>query len=883
MVKHTKTPEARKTAGKKSSGKASSSKKSASRKTSKSSSGKNKKQSLQLSGRLPIALAAVLLVGGAAFAGVHMSRAGKEEAGVQKNVNAQTPEPEAPAPVQLVLNEYMTTNHTVVFGDGKTPDWIELRNDGAQTVSLDGMTLTDNAGNPDKWEFPSGTSIEPGGYLIVLMDDHEDRNGTDEFLHASFKLGSDDHRLMIFKGSDLIMDASLYYTDRELSLGDRNGVPAYYTAPTPGTENSAESFSTEAEALAAVSHTVVVSEAAAYQTGGETEDSDWIELCNSSDTAVSLSGWTICKKPIEKNPEKFYTFGDVTLDPGACLLLYAAGEEAEEADDEHLPFKLSIDGDEIYLYDNQKILKDFFTVGNMHPGDSCGRELSTGETVFYGIPTPGAPNTEQAYPGYAQLPVLSNPGGYAQNGEVITAEIPAGMTVYYTDDGTVPDEESPIFMGYTLDGNRALRFLVQQEGLLPSEVTGVTYITDAVHDVPIVCLSTDPYGLYSDAEGILVDGGKGSSEFPYKGANFWQDWEREISFEYYTPDGKREISCNAGTKVHGQYSRAYEQKSLAVYFRSEYGTSEISYPFFDENNPVTDFSSILLRASGQDHTKARIRDAFVAETAEEYSDLLHMDWRPICVYINGEYKGIYDLREKVSASHVENHEGIKEENLDLIKDNDNIKHGSREDFTALLHYIEDHDMSEQENYDYVAEHMDIDNYIDYLITEIFFANEDGGSNNKHYRDNTGGKWRWILYDVDMSMSKKCAEVDGFNTLEDIFSPYGNGAEAFYISGLQRGLTKNKTYMDKFIRRYAELLNSSFLPEKLSARLDEMTAQMDAEMHLHGQYYSPTYEDWQESVESYRNILLARRDVCKEEMIDYFDLSDDEIAELFPDD
>jgi len=192
-------------------------------------------------------------------------------------------------------------------------------------------------------------------------------------------------------------------------------------------------------------------------------------------------------------------------------------------------------------------------------------------------------------------------------------------------------------------------------------------------------------------------------------------------------------------------------------------------------------------------------------------------------------------------------------------------------------------MSTQESYDYVASKMDIDNYIDYLITEIFFANQDGGSNNKHYRDNQDGKWRWILYDVDMSLPKSCAEVNGFNTMEDIFSPSGSGAEAFNISTLQRGLTKNDTYIQKFISRYAELLNTSFMPDKLSARLDEMTAQMDAEMKLHGQICEPTYEDWQYSVESYRETLLVRRDVCKKELINYFDLSDEEVEELFPND
>ncbi|MBR7083690.1 MAG: CotH kinase family protein, partial [Oscillospiraceae bacterium] len=682
-------------------------------------------------------------------------------------------------------------------------------------------------------------SVEAGGYLVILMDEKDDKNGTDSFLHASFKLGTDTNCLMIYKGTETVLNAPLTRTELEFSVGQQGGATVYYTSPTPGQANASDNFQNETEALASLEHSVVVSEACAYQENG----SDWVELCNVSQTPVSLNGWSISDKPLGKEEESTYTFGEISLNAGECLLLSSVDENGDGT----LPFSLSADGDKIYLYDQEGNMKDFFTVAQAHAGHSCGRDLATGTTLFYDVPTPQQPNGT-GYTGYAQLPELSNMGGYAQIGEKITAPMSQDMTIYYTDDGTVPTQESQVFTEYTLNGNQVLRFYVVQAGLLPSEVTAVTYITDAVHDVPIVCLSSDPYGLYSDEEGILVDGGKGDYEFPYRGANFWQDWEREVSFEYYLPDGSRELFCNAGAKVHGQYSRAYPQKSIALYFRSKYNTSEVHYPFFDENNPVTDFSSILLRATGQDHSGARIRDAFVAETAEEYSDLLHMDWKPICVYINGQYQGQYNLREKISADHIKNHEGIQKENLDLVKDNDEVKSGSREDFSAILRYMEEHDMSTQESYEYVASKIDIDNYIDYLITEIFFANEDGGSNNKHYRDSENGKWRWILYDVDMSMgmTQDCTEVNGFNTLKDIFSPSGNGAEAFYVSGLQRGLTQNSTYMQKFISRYAELLNTSFMPDKLSARLDEMTAKMDAEMKLHQLSYSPSYEEWKES-------------------------------------
>ena len=200
------------------------------------------------------------------------------------------------------------------------------------------------------------------------------------------------------------------------------------------------------------------------------------------------------------------------------------------------------------------------------------------------------------------------------------------------------------------------------------------------------------------------------------------------NFEYFV-DGEKVIDELAGIKVYGQYSRAYDQKSVAVYFRSDYGNDHVTYPFF-ENCDHTVFGCLLLRAGGQDQNMTRIRDAFAAQVMKGHTSLVFQDWQPVAVYINGEYWGYFDLRERINAEWLGTYAGVDGNNLDLIKGNSNAKAGSNDEYLALVHYAATHDLKDPTYYDYVANRVDIDNFIDYLITEIFFANGDTGNINK---------------------------------------------------------------------------------------------------------------------------------------------------------
>lgn len=774
------------------------------------------------------------------------------------------------------LNEYMTSNkYTILDNYGNSSDWVELYNASSSPVDLSGYTITDSFGNPNKWTIPDGVTIEANGYLIIWLD------GLDEYkdgnLHASFKLSNDDEGVMLTDNNGYtVFKVAMLPSEKDISCGiNENGEYGYFGTPTPGAENAKENFSGEKLSLSFDEKDVYISEVSAISQNGAKEDFDWIELCNKSGNELNLKGWGVGKTPYA--PE--YTFSDVRIASGGYILLYACGKgKTGNGGSIYLPFKISLDGDNLYLFNAEGKCCDEFKSFWIADGNSCGRSGSD-ETCFYSKTTPGSKNAE-AYLGYAQIPGLSKNGGYCKSGDVITP-LSNDVELRFTDDGTAPTQNSTKFTSYTLGNkNCVLSIRAYKDGYIPSDVQSYTFITEQTHDIPFVSLVGDPDGLFGEERGLFAFGDSYDPEFPYVGANFWEDWEREVSFEYFDAEGNRQIGCNAGIKVFGQYSRAYDQKSVAVHFRSKYGKSSVEYPFF-EGNEITEFDDLVLRAGGQDQKYTRIRDAFCSEIISECTDLAFMDWQPIAVYINGEYYGFYDMREKINESYFKSHEGIDKDNITIIKGNRIELAGTCDEYEELRAYVKNHDLSDPEVYAYVESQIDIDNYIDYLIAEIFFCNTDTG-NIKFYKDGNGGKWKWIFFDVDMAMRVEATWTTDYNSIKNLFNPAGHGAGNMFFTTMQCGLWENAGFRDKFAKRYAELLNTAFMPENLTAKVDEMAALMDSEMVLHGERWDrPSYSSWKSNINALKDVCEKRRDVAKKQFIDFMKLSDGQVKELFP--
>ncbi|MCR4616065.1 MAG: CotH kinase family protein [Clostridiales bacterium] len=790
----------------------------------------------------------------------------------------------AQAPVQV--NEYMTKNTYVLYDEeGDYDDWVELHNTTGQSVSLRGMYLSDNSEKPGKWEFPAETYIPADGYLIVYLSGKDKVTESGE-IHTNFKLGGEkDNIVGLFSSDGKAVDSlPLVDLDENVSYGrsaENPGELKYFANPTPGEKNSSVSFA-ELSAIRAKSNcTVLINEvSAAYDVGNKTSGQyDWIELYNASNSPVSLTGYGLYKSSGE---DKKFTFPDgVTLDAGGYSVVYLIGDNPVPSDIKGkliANFKVDSSGDQLLISDpNGEIIDKFFS-GKLRIGVTSGRAETT-DRVFFDTPTPGAENSGKYYTSYFKKPVFSSDGGIVESGTVLNITADIG-TVRYTTDGSEPKASSPEYKdGITITKSTTVKAKVFGDDKLPSDTVTATFCVGMQHTLPIVCLSADPDDLFGYTNGILANGPGYGGDFPYVGANFWKDWERKATIEYFE-NGVKQVEFNAGINVFGQYTRAYDKKSLAIHLRDNYGAKSVTFPFFKDNN-VTTHTDFVLRAGGQDSNKLELRDAFCAMVMKGYTDLAYMDWQPVALYINGKYYGFYNLREKINESYLDSHRDIDKDNVSIIKGNSKILAGTYDEYKAMLEYAKSHDLSIAENYDYMCKHMDIDNFIDYLIVEIFFCNGDTG-NIKFYKG--GGetdKWQWVMYDLDMAMYSDALWTTS-SSISKLFDPQGHGSGHGFRTNLQRALIANKTFKDKFLKRYAELYNTAFTEEHMNAVLDEMVELVDGEMANNEKCWPKfSYQKWKNNyVPELHKVINGRREVAKAQLQSFLGVSNQTMNELF---
>jgi hypothetical protein len=254
-----------------------------------------------------------------------------------------------------------------------------------------------------------------------------------------------------------------------------------------------------------------------------------------------------------------------------------------------------------------------------------------------------------------------------------------------------------------------------------------------------------------------------------------------------------------------------------------------------------------------------------------------MDSRPCVIYINGEYWGLYEIREKVDEDYLASHYGVDPHQVDLLVWNGTAVAGSADDYKALIKYVTTHDMHIQEYYEYVTSQIDVDNFMDWLIIESYSGNTDLG-NVEFWRDQNGGKWRWILYDMDWALFKGTYT---WNNLEAIFNPRGMGADLWIDTTLQVNLMKNDQFKEEFIKRYALYTSTFFNPKRLLPIYDSMIAEIKSEMPRNVARWPHNWGPWDLHVGFVRQIIIEKPDVEKKHLQSFFGLSNEEMQVLFP--
>ncbi|MFC2080744.1 CotH kinase family protein [Bacteroidota bacterium] len=621
---------------------------------------------------------------------------------------------------------------------------------------------------------------------------------------------------------------------------------------------------------------------------------DWIELYNAGNNPVNLEGWGISDDTIELNK---WEFPEIIIQPAQYLLIFASGKDRREGDYLHTNFKIKAGFDPIVLFNDDGDKMDVYPEGCIPTNKSIGYQPDGSGQKFYFIdPSPGYTNNQNSTTQISIVRdtlIFSHDGGYYPESIQLEISHTSDYTrIFYTSDGSIPDEESseysePILLerrsgdentiseirtgpfweppGDDVYKVHVIRAIVLSDGCPASNLVTNTYLVDkdifTRYPSPIISITTDPDNFFGKKKGIYVPGELEKFEGDKNSGNYFEsgsEWERTIHLEFFNSDGTLGFEQDAGVRVHGRGSRKASQKTLKLYAREKYGIDVVDYQLFPQKN-IDTFKTFLIRTTLGDVSGTYFKDAFCHDLVSE----LNMDiqsYRPSIVFINGEYWGIHTLRERQDKYYLGGNHNIGPDNLDIIALGYNVEEiveGDNMDYHALLDFIAENNVRDPIIYELVRSWMDIENYIDYYISQLYFANFDWpDSNIKYWRSRTeDGRWRWFFFDCDWCLIRNSYNHLMEYTIEDERYHHYSESSTF----LFRNLLKNNEFRDQFNARFIYLLNSTFEPGNVIRKIDEFKevySPMVAE-HIRRWNQPRSFDHWLENVEALKYFAFVR--------------------------
>lgn len=774
--------------------------------------------------------------------------------------DAYVPKPtDAPEPVftglnsRVIISEALPNNrYSLADRDGDRSDWVELYNPGDSDVTLLGWYLSDSK-DFQKWAFPDVT-IPAKGYLLVFLSGKENMEGE---LHASFSL-SEGEKLRLYCASDNTYDALEIPAARDnVSIGrDVNGKIVYYGEPTPLAPNG--HARPEADLFGFFqSDAVFISEVCAAHKRGSGEK-DWIELFNGGTESAVLDG---CYLTDDIDRPTKYRIDSLTVAPKGYAVISVSKFDGN--------FSVSPTGETLFLIgSNGTSVLDVFETGITRSGGTSGRLENDPAVrrVFFEKPTPGAANDSAYSVGYTSMPLFSQTGLYHTDPFTLTlTTLTPDATIYYTTDGSEPTRASRTYNGPILiEKSGVVRAFAASDGLLDSDPVSYTYLFEEPHTVPVVCISMAPEDfkkVYSVREHKNIVAKKGY-------------------INYYESDGLIGTSFPCDIKAKGQGTLTYiSQKSLTITLRAEYGKKTVEYPFFSDY-AVTEFSSFAMRNAGQDYSGARMRDAYISRACLGMNVEV-ANSRPVVLYVNGAYYGLYDFNEDLNSRFIESHYGVDSDTVNIIRRNGHIANkGTTTEWKKVFNEAKSINLASDAAYEKFCEKVDPDYFIDYVIARTFVGDGDM-FNQKYWRsEDYTIRWRPILYDLDLGLG---ANAKNRNMMHNYFdyggTPSRNGSLTyFYISC---ALKTNESFRKKFVERYVELVMTQFTPERLTALADQMEAEYEPEMarHIARWKHPSSVSAWKKEVDALRKTAVYRSGIILEQVQKEFRVSKEEMDAL----
>lgn len=587
------------------------------------------------------------------------------------------------------------------------------------------------------------------------------------------------------------------------------------------------------------------------------ENEDWIEIYNASTETINLSDYYLTDDFAEQDKWQF-PLGTYIL-PSDFILVWA-DDDTSENEHLHANFKLSKEGESLFLMKKvgtDFILIDLFQIPALPQNTSYGRTTDGGASLaIFGRYSLAASNNINLPFNNEEVNFSLAAGFYSTGTQLTLSTTNPNAQIYYTTDGKRPDENDILYTNepIILNTTTFIRATVVVPNFAPSPPVENFYLIDKNYAMPVVHIGTDSINLWNDYAGIYTTGKGGIHVYCSTERRNWnQPWKRWSTVTFFAEDGNIGFEKAAKIKISGNCSRGHKMKSIGVSLEDD-ATTE--YPLFD-HLPYTDYRQFKLRNSGNDSESMLMRDGAIQTILQGQTDIDLMAYRPVILYVNGEYFGIYGLREVMNEKYVKQHHGAEEP--DVLNNRwsvyPGVIAGDLTDWDALSAWVTASDLSIPENYEYFKSQVDINPFIDYFLAEMYVANDDWpGNNMRMWRDpnDPASKWRWLLFDMDVSTNfglqgwacpfpfcdylDHCLDPDS-----GVFSNLPPSTE------WMRKLVQNPDFLNEFMQRHCTFAQTIFAPERVEHFADSLANLIRPEVPSHIEHWLNAPEEMGETV------------------------------------
>ena len=748
----------------------------------------------------------------------------------------------------VVISEIQTANCSAILDSrGNLCDWIELYNSGSEPVALDGCFLSDDSENPFKWQITAMT-LEPGAYAVIPCagsgagageaDFGLSRSGCTVTLYGPVgnRIAGTECPAMAEDRSWQRMEDGTYIESALFSPGFEN------------TEAGYEAFRDSQTVLGALAVSEVMPSNDRYLIQWDGEYYDWLELKNISDFAIDLSEYALSDSGSDlllcPLPQRM-------LEPGETVVIICSGDSALSGNYIHAPFTLNREECFVYVTHLEQGLSDYVRISGVPLMGSAGRMNGETGIFYFSTPTPGEENSG----GVAEItadPFVETPDGVYNDVSSVSVVLSGEGQIYYTLDGSEPTMNDLLYTGpVELSATTVVRARSYADGKLPSAVVTASYIINENHTLPVISIAMEPGDMYGYS-GIYTN--------PY------QDWEVPCNLTLYEGDGGFTIDC--GLKLYGHTGLTMAKKSFKVNFRSCYGEKVLNYPVYGEDGPWL-YDSLCIRA-GQDYPQAIFRDELFTSLCREMTDTVLAQRDKFCIlYINGEYYGIYCMKEAFNELFYAQNRDVREESVEIVQ----APVYFDTEIHEFMRFLINNDMTREENWEYACTVFDMDSVIDWMIIEGYSTNGDIQQNLRYFRSSDNGyRYEMAFYDLDWSFY--------YHNAFSVVLSYEQGDWQHVM--LTRNLMKNPTFRKTFLERLSYHMTNTLSNENVLARIDYYHDLLAPEVPRERSKWGDTYESWEFQVDKLRKFITDSDHLGQmvDRLVRYIGLTQEEIDTYF---